>query len=351
MTLTSSLPGAGTQVSGPRRRAPRLLAGLVVTVVLLALVVLLSLAVGTKSLPLTDVWNALLNAGGGHAGDNYAETVVSSRIPRTILGLMVGASLAVAGAVMQGITRNPLADPGLFGVNTGAAAAIVTGTAFLGLGSAATSVWVALPGAFIAVVVVYLIGSGGGRPTPVRLVLAGVVVSAVLAAYIQAVALSLPQVFDSYRFWVIGSLAGRDPRLALDILPFIVVGLLLALALAGSLNALALGDDTARALGAHVGRTRILGAVATTLLCAASTAAVGPIAFVGLAVPHILRSFTGGDHRWLLAYCLVAGPALLLAADVIGRVIVSPAELMVGIVTAFVGAPVLLLAVRRMRAA
>ncbi|MGO4692559.1 FecCD family ABC transporter permease [Glaciibacter sp. 2TAF33] len=318
-------------------------------VVVLGLVVLLSLAVGTKSLPLADVWNALLGQGG--AGDGYAATVVASRIPRTVLGLLVGASLAAAGAVMQGITRNPLADPGLFGVNTGAAAAIVTGSAFLGLGSAATSVWVALPGAFVAVVVVYLIGSGRGRATPVRLVLAGVVVSAVLAAYIQAVTLSLPKVFDSYRFWVIGSLAGRDPQLAVDILPFVVVGLLLALALAGSLNALALGDETARALGAHVGRTRILGAVATTLLCAASTAAVGPIAFVGLAVPHIVRSVTGSDHRWLLAYCIVVGPALLLAADVIGRVIVSPAELMVGIVMAFVGGPILLLVVRRMRAA
>jgi iron complex transport system permease protein len=304
----------------------------------------LSLAIGTKYIPLPDVWNALFAP-----GDTYADTVVASRIPRTILGLLVGAALAVAGGVMQGLTRNPLADPGLFGVNTGAAAAIVTATA-LGIGGS-TSVWVALPGAFLAVVVVYLIGSGRGRGTPVRLVLAGVVVSSVLAAYIQAVSLSLPKVFDAYRFWVIGSLAGRNPDLISDILPFVVVGLVLALALCGSLNALALGDDTARALGAHVGRTRILGAVATTLLCAAATAAVGPISFVGLAVPHIVRSFTGADHRWLLPYCVVAGPALLLAADIIGRIIVSPAELMVGVITAFVGGPILLLAVRRMKAA
>ena len=255
MTATVAPTSAGI-TPGARRRTPRLAVGLIVTTAALVLIVGLSLAVGTKYIPLPDVWNALFAP-----GDTYADTVVASRIPRTILGLLVGAALAVAGGVMQGLTRNPLADPGLFGVNTGAAAAIVTATA-LGIGG--TSVWVALPGAFLAVIVVYLIGTGRGRATPVRLVLAGVVVSSVLAAYIQAVSLSLPKVFDAYRFWVIGSLAGRDPQLILEILPFVIIGLLLALALCGSLNALALGDDTARALGAHVGRTRILGAVATT---------------------------------------------------------------------------------------
>ncbi|WP_022884292.1 FecCD family ABC transporter permease [Glaciibacter superstes] len=349
MTTTVAESGAGL-TAGPHRRTLRRRASvrvlwLAVLVAMLIVVCLLSLAVGNKYIPLTDVWTALVAP-----GDSYADTVIASRIPRTLLGLLVGAALAVAGGVMQGVTRNPLADPGLFGVNTGAAAAIVVAAA-LGLGSAATSVWIALPGAFAAVVIVYLLGSGRGRATPVRLVLAGVVVSAVLVAIIQAITLTMPEVFDAYRFWVVGSLAGRDPGLVTDILPFIVVGLLLALILSGSLNALALGDDTARALGAHVGRTRILGAVATTLLCAAATAAVGPISFVGLAVPHIVRSFTGADHRWLLPYCLVAGPALLLAADILGRVVASPTELMVGIVTAFVGGPILVLAVRRMKAA
>jgi iron complex transport system permease protein len=343
---TTSAARPAASVPGSRRPAPRLAIGLSAAVILLGVVILLSLAVGNKYVPVTDVWAALTDP-----GESYADTVIGSRIPRTLLGVLVGASLAVAGGVMQGVTRNPLADPGLFGVNAGAAAAIVTGTAFLGLGSAATSVWVALPGAFAAVVVVYLIGSGRGRATPVRLVLAGVVVGAVLAAYIQAIALSFPSTFDSYRFWVIGSLAGRDPQLVTDILPFVVAGLALSLMLAVPLNALALGDDTARALGAHVSRTRILGAVAMTLLCAASTAAVGPIAFVGLAVPHIVRSVTGPDHRWLLPYCLAGGPILLLSADIVGRVVVSPAELMVGIVTAFVGGPILLVAVRRMKVA
>jgi len=315
-----------------------------VALVLLLLAVLLSLAVGNKAIPLEGVWLALTDPAG-----SYTDTVVASRIPRTILGVLAGAALAVSGVVMQGLTRNPLGDPGLLGVNVGAAAAIVTAVAFFGVGSAATSVWIALPGAFAAVVVVYALGTGPRGASPVRLVLAGAVVSAVIAAYIQAIALSRPDVFDSYRYWVIGSLAGRDPGTAGEVAPFIVVGLLVSIAIAPALNTLALGDDTATALGANTARTRILGAVATTLLCAASTAAVGPIGFVGLAVPHIVRGITGADHRWLIAYSAVLGPVLLLVADVVGRVLLSPQELMVGVVTAFIGAPILLIAVRRMR--
>ena len=313
---------------------------------LLAVTVLLSLAVGNKYIPIGEVWTALVSPGSG-----YAQTVVESRIPRTVLGLLVGASLAVAGAVMQGLTRNPLGDPGLFGVNAGAAAAVVTASAFFGVSAAGSNVWIALPGAFVAVAVVYLIGGAGSSSSPTRLVLAGVVVTAVLAAWVSALTLSLPGVFDSYRYWAVGSLAGRNPETILDVLPFILVGLVIALGLAGPLNALALGDDLAQTLGVKVGRTRLLGALATTLLCAAATAAVGPIGFVGLAVPHVVRSVTGSDHRWLLPYCLLAGPVLLLGADVLGRVIVSPAELMVGIITALIGAPILLLAVRRMKVA
>jgi len=326
-----------------KRSLSRRAAGLGAIFLLLGLTVILSLAVGNKNISLPEVWSALVSP-----GDGYTQTVVNSRIPRTVLGLLVGASLAVAGALMQGLTRNPLGDPGLFGVNAGAAASVVTVSAFFGVGAAATSVWVALPGAFVAVTVVYLLGAGRG--SPIRLVLAGVVVTAVLAAWVSALTLSLPGVFDTYRYWAVGTLAGRNPQVIMDVLPFVLVGLVLALALSGALNALALGDDLAQTLGVKVGRTRLLGALATTLLCAAATAAVGPIGFVGLAVPHVVRSVTGSDHRWLLPYCLLAGPILVLGADVLGRVIVRPAELMVGIITAFVGAPILLLAVRRMKA-
>lgn len=342
MATTSVTPTLGGRVAKPRRS--RLALGLFVAAGLLVVAALLSVAVGTHFVPLGTVWASLV-----HPGSSYDDTVVQSRIPRTVLGLLSGSALAVSGVVMQGLTRNPLGDPGLLGVNVGAAAAIVTGMAFFGAGSGGERVWLALPGALVASAAVYALGSSRRGATPVRLVLAGAVITAVLSAYIQAITLTNPATFDSYRFWVVGSLAGRDSALIGQVLPYLVIGFALSLFLPGPLNAMALGDDTAIALGAKVGRTRIIGALAIALLCAGSTAAVGPIAFVGLAVPHIVRSFTGADHRWLLAYSALLGPALLLFADVIGRVIASPQELQVGVVTAFLGAPVLLLAVRRMR--
>ena len=324
-------------------RALGLGVGLVAAVVLLVLVVGLSIAVGAKAVPLGDVWSAWRNPDG-----SYTSTVVASRIPRTELGLLVGAALAVAGVVIQGLTRNPLGDPGLLGVNAGASASLVVTAAVLG-GAAGRSVWAAVPGALVAAVAVYLVGSGGRRATPVRLVLAGAAVSAVLVALVEAVTLADPSVFDAYRVWVVGSLAGRPPSTVGTVLPFVVVGLVLCLLLARPLNALALGDEAATSLGLRAGRTRLLGAAAATLLCAAAVAAAGPIAFVGLAVPLVVRGFTGSDHRWLLPYCLVLGPVLLLAADVLGRVVARPGELPVGAVTAFVGAPFLIAAVRRGR--
>ncbi|WP_273653537.1 FecCD family ABC transporter permease [Cellulomonas fimi] len=324
-------------------RALALTVGLVAALALLALAVGLSLAVGAKSVPLGDVWSALL-----HPDDSYTSSVVASRVDRTQLGVLVGAALAVAGVVIQGLTRNPLGDPGLLGVNAGASASVVLGILVLGPATG-RSVWTAMPGALLAAVAVYLIGSGGRRATPVRLVLAGAAVSAVLVALVEAVSLTQPQVFDSYRVWVVGSLAGRPPGLVGQVLPFVVVGLVLCALLARPLNALALGDESATSLGLHAGRTRLLGGAAATLLCAAAVAAVGPIAFVGLAVPHVVRSFTGSDHRWLLPYCALLGPVLLLVSDVVGRVVARPGELMVGAVTAFVGAPFLIAAVRRGR--
>lgn len=328
----------------PRPSAARLAPGLALAAGILALVLLLSVAVGTYYVPLPRVWQALVDP-----GTSYADTVVQSRIPRTVLGLLAGAALAVSGVIVQGLTRNPLGDPGLLGVNVGAAAAIVTGIAFFGVGTGSERVWLALPGALVAVVAVYALGSSRRGTTPVKLVLAGAVITAILSAYIQAITLTHPNAFNSYRFWVLGSLAGRDAQLIGQTLPYLVAGFALAALLPGSLNALALGDDTATSLGAKVGRTRILGGLAAALLCAGATAAVGPIAFIGLAVPHIVRSFTGGDHRWLLPFSALLGPAMLLLADIVGRVIASPQELEVGVVTAFLGAPVLLWAVRRIR--
>jgi iron complex transport system permease protein len=342
---TPALTRAGRTSSGPRAARARTLGpALALAVGVLLVAVFLSLSVGTHGVPLGTVWQALV-----HPGHSYDDTVIQSRIPRTLLGLLAGAALSVAGVVVQGLTRNPLGDPGLLGVNVGAAASIVTGMAFFSGGTGQERVWLALPGALLATAAVFALGSGRRGATPVRLVLAGAVITAVVGAYIQAITLSNPSIFADYRFWVIGSLAGRDASLVGQVLPFLVVGFVLSGILPSSLNALALGDDTATALGAKVGRTRLAGGIAAALLCAGSTAAVGPLSFVGLAVPHIVRTFTGADHRWLMPFSAVVGPTLLLLADVLGRVIAAPAEVEVGVITAFLGAPVLLFAVRRMR--
>ncbi len=322
--------------------------GLVLALVALGVVVLLSIGVGAKSIAPGRVWELLLHPD----GSEDAVVIHDLRIPRTLLGLLVGAALGIAGALMQALTRNPLADPGLLGVNAGAAAAVVTAMAVLGAVEPMGYVWFAFLGAGLASVVVYGLGaSGRSGATPVRLALAGTAVTATLMAYVWGITLLRPEVFDQYRFWQVGSLAGHDAALVGQIAPFIVVGLVLALALARPLNALALGDDAGRALGAHIGRTRALGALAVTVLCGAATAAVGPIAFVGLAVPHMARTIVGPDQRWVLPYSLVLAPILLLGADVLGRIVDRPAEVQVAVVTAFLGAPVFIARVSRRRIA
>ncbi|ACZ86020.1 FecCD family ABC transporter permease [Streptosporangium roseum] len=310
----------------------------------LALAILASVALGSHPTSPSDVIDVLYGT-----ADPNTTAVVESRYPRTALGLLAGLCLAVAGTLMQGVTRNPLADPGLLGITAGASAAIVTAMAFLGASGQASTVWWALPGALLAGLLVHVIGSVGAGAGLARLVLAGAVVSAVLMAYVQAVTLSRPQVFDSYRYWVVGALGGRDFGVLMSVLPPAALGLVLAVLLAPGLNTLALGEESASALGADPALMRAGGMLAAILLSTAATAAVGPIAFVGLAVPHIVRALVGVDARAQIAFSAVAGPALLLLADVAGRVVLRPQELMVGVVTAFVGAPALLLAVRRMK--
>ncbi|WP_433223473.1 FecCD family ABC transporter permease [Dactylosporangium sp. CS-047395] len=320
-------------------------AGLAAALALLLLVVLGSLAVGVKAIPFGQVLDALLHGRGPDAG-----VILDLRLPRTLLGVAAGASLAAAGVLMQALTRNPLADPGLLGVNAGAAFAVVVAIWIWRFADLTEFVWFAFAGAGIASVLVYLLGSRGrSGATPVRLALAGTAVSAVLGALINLITLLDPKVFDGFRFWGVGSLAAVDRAVIWQVLPFLAVGAVLAAGLSGALNTLALGDETARALGNRVGRTRVLGAVAVTLLCGAATAAVGPIAFVGLTVPHIARAVTGPDHRWLMPYALVLGPILVLGSDLLGRLLARPAEIQAGIVTAFLGAPVFIALVRRRR--
>jgi iron complex transport system permease protein len=323
-------------------------AALLAAVAALGVVALLSVWVGTKQIPFTATWSMLWH----HDGSTDAVIIHDLRIPRTALGLLVGAALGLAGALMQALTRNPLADPGLLGVTLGASSAVVVGIAFLGVSGVGGQVWLAFVGAAAASVAVYVLGSAGrGTATPERLVLAGAAITAALYAFNSAVLLLNPQAFGQFRFWNVGSLAGRDPGVLTQVAPFIGLGVLLTLGLARPLNVLALGEQTGRALGAHIGRTRALGALAVTLLCGAATAAAGPIAFVGLTVPHVARMIVGTDQRWVLPYSMLLAPILLLGSDVVGRVVIAPAELQAGIVTAFVGAPVFIALCRRRRLA
>lgn len=344
--MTGATITAGTPPAVGRGTTERAL-GLVACLLILGVVVALSILVGAKPLSPSEVWQAFSDP---RSGEQATLIVHDLRIPRTVLGVLVGAAMAVAGGVMMALTRNPLADPGLLGVNVGAALAVVVAVAYLGVTSIAGYVWFALAGAAAVSVLVYVVGSAGqAGATPVRLALAGTAASAALSGAISAIVLTNLQAFRGFRAWSVGSLSGRDLQVFWQVLPFIVVGLALALTLGRSLNALALGDELASALGARVALVRLLGAVSVTLLCGAGTAAVGPIAFVGLVVPHLIRPWTGPSQVWILPYCVVLGPILLLGSDVVGRLVVRPAELDVSVVTAIIGAPVFIAIVRRRR--
>lgn len=326
----------------PRRTAARLAVPLVL-LALLAVVGCASLAIGTKAVPLSDVLAAL---GGSRDGD--AIVVRELRMPRTVLGLLVGLALGAAGAVAQDITRNPLGDPGLIGISAGGAFAVALSIGALGLTSPHQYIWFAFLGAALAGLLAYSVGGTGyGGATPAKLALAGAAVTALLDACTNALVLLDVRTLDQYRYWAVGSLAGREPDLVWQLLPFIAVGLLLALGLSGRLNALALGDDLASTLGTRVRTTRALGALAVILLTGAAVAAAGPITFVGLVVPHVVRAFTGPDARWLVPCSALGGAVLLVGADVIGRMVARPAELEAGVVTALVGAPFLAVLVKR----
>ena len=347
--MTSVITGSAGSAAPAGSAPPRPLRARRVTLVLalvglLVLASLASLAVGAKAIPLDEVWSAIWYP----TGTENDIVVRALRAPRTMLGIGVGIALGVVGALMQGHTRNPLAEPGILGVNAGAAFFVVIGIYALGVTSLFGYVWFAFAGASAAAVLVFLLGSlGRGGPTPVTLALAGVAVTYLLQAFTSALVLADTATLDAYRFWAAGALAGRDAAIAVQIAPFIVAGLVLAFANAPALNLLSLGEDTARGLGQNVHLARGVGLAAITLLSGAAVAACGPIAFLGLVVPHVARYFTGPDHRWLLPAAGLAGAVLLLTADVIGRVVVRPGELQVGIVLAFVGAPFFVALVRR----
>ncbi|MFJ5262397.1 FecCD family ABC transporter permease [Streptomyces sp. NPDC088387] len=314
----------------------------------------LSMAFGALNVPLGQVWHTLL----GDPPSARIDTVIwNVRLPRTLLGLATGAALGLSGALMQALTRNPLADPGILGVSAGAAFAVVLSVGVIGISSVYGYIWFAFAGAAAASILVYVLGGlGRSGTTPVKLALAGVAMTSLLFSLTSAIALTDPDALNRYRFWSAGSLANQNEEVLLRVLPFLAVGAVLALACAPSLNSLALGDDVAKSLGLRVGLIRVQGVIAVTLLTGGAVAVIGPVVFVGLVVPHIARVLTqyagiGPDQRWLLPLSAVLAPCLLLAADIAGRLLASPTEIQAGVLVAFIGGPFFIAMVRRRRLA
>ncbi|MEU2944978.1 iron ABC transporter permease [Nocardiopsis alba] len=345
MTTTGTRPAEPAGIGAVRRPRRLRVLGLTVLVLVVLGLMCVSVAVGTRDVG----WDAIVAALGGSA-EGFDEAAVAKRVPRTLLAVLAGAALGVAGAVMQGVTRNPIADPGILGVNMGASLAVVVGMASFGLASATHFVWAAVVGGGITAVFVYVIGSlGRGGATPLKLALAGTAVSAALASFISAIVLPRNDIAGGVRSWQIGGVGGATYDSLTQVLPFLLVGFALCLACARGLDMLALGDDLAAGLGERVALARGGASLGAVALCGAATAVTGPIAFVGLVVPHVCRLLTGPGHRWLIPFSALGGAALLTAADVVGRIVARPAQIDVGIVTALIGAPFFIHIVRRQK--
>ncbi|EHM25929.1 iron ABC transporter permease [Streptomyces anulatus] len=328
-----------------RRPAGVRLLWLLLSVLALAAVMVASVALGSRDVPWSDVVAAL-----GGADDTLGRAAATKRIPRTVLAVVIGAALGLAGGVMQGVTRNPLADPGILGVNMGASLAVVTAVAFFGLTSPTGYIWVAIVGAALSALFVHTVGTlGRGGATPLKLALAGAATSAAFASLVSAVILPRNDIAGSFKLWQIGGVGGASFERIAQVAPFLAVGFAVCLLSARALNSLALGDELAAGLGERVAVARAVAALGAVLLCGAATAVAGPIGFVGLVVPHTCRLLVGVDHRWLLPLSAVLGAILLTAADVVGRIVARPSEIDVGIVTALIGAPFFIYIVRRQK--
>lgn len=305
----------------------------------------LSILYGSKSVDMKTLFDALFTN-----KESFSISVVQARIPRTLFGILAGASLGVSGCLMQSITRNPIADPSILGINTGASLFVVVGIAFFSISSPSQYIWLGFTGAILTAILVYGIASvGQSGATPIKLALAGAATSMALMSLVNTIMLPNSQVMDSFRFWQTGSIGGAKWNMILVLLPYFILGLLLSFYLSSSLNTLALGDELASSLGINSKKVRAMAAFAGVLLCGATTALAGPIAFVGLMVPHIMRLLIGSNMHYLLPLSALGGSILLLGADIIGRVIASPAELEVGIITAILGGPVFIYIVRKVK--
>ena len=320
-----------------------LLLGLLVCGGVLLLCLLASIRFGAAEVGNGDVISAFTD----YDGSEEDLIVRTLRVPRALIAALVGASLAVAGAIIQGLTRNPLADPGILGIEAGAALAVVIAIYLFGASSLSTYALFAFLGAALSAVTVYSLASlGRGGMTPMKLTIAGAALGGVaffggglLSSLTTAILVLSQQTLDEVRFWLAGSVAGRDFALLLEVLPYIVVGLLLAFALSRQVTALTLGEDVAAGLGQRTALVKLAAAVAVILLAGSSVAIAGPIWFVGLVVPHVARFFVGVDYRWILPYSALLGAILLVSADVAARLVIQPQEVPVGVMTALVGAP------------
>lgn len=315
-----------------------------ICVILLGATLIASLVFGSRPVRFHELIDGLFHP----EVDSYGANIVRKRISRTVFSLLCGAALGISGALMQSVTRNPLADPSILGVNTGASLFVVCGIAFLNISSANQYIWLALAGAAITAVFVFGIGSmGRGGATPIKLVLAGAAISAALSSLVTAIMIPRSYVMDQFRFWQVGSVGSATWSGISTFIPFLIVGVIIALLTAPALNALALGDDVATGLGVRTGTLRFIAALAGVLLCGAATALAGPIGFIGLLSTHVIRLILGPDLRYVIPMSAVAGAIILTISDVGGRLISNPGELEVGVVTAFIGAPILIILAMR----
>ena len=319
---------------------------IILCLALLSIMAIFSISLGAKSIAFSKVVDVLL----GNDPDSLEATIILQRIPRTVFGILAGGALGMSGALMQSITRNPIADPSILGVNTGASLFVVAGIAFFNITVAYQYIWLAIIGAGVTAVFVYGVASmGKDGATPLKLALSGSAVSIVLGSLVSTIMLPNNRVMEAFRFWQVGSIGSATWENIMLISPFLIVGFIISMFISGYLNNLALGDEAATALGTNVVMTRTIGALSSVLLCGATTALAGPIGFVGLIIPHIIRLIFGSEMSKMLPLSFLGSAILMLVSDIIGRIISLPGETEVGIVTAVIGAPVFILAIRKGR--
>ena len=319
---------------------------IILCLALLSIMAVFSISLGAKNIAFSKVVDVLL----GNDPDSLEAAIISQRIPRTVFGILAGGALGISGALMQSITRNPIADPSILGVNTGASLFVVAGIAFFNITVAYQYIWLGITGAGVTAVFVYSVASmGKDGATPLKLALSGSAVSIVLGSLVSTIMLPNNRVMEAFRFWQVGSIGSATWENIMLISPFLIVGFIISMFISGYLNNLALGDEAATALGTNVVMTRTIGALASVLLCGATTALAGPIGFVGLIIPHIIRLIFGSEMSKMLPLSFLGSALLMLISDVIGRIISLPGETEVGIITAVLGAPVFILAIRKGR--